>query len=59
MFDFFDAGIMEGLQHRLGSSSQVAVDGMLQLKGREMARRMIKNRVGEMEVYVEWSPPNM
>lgn len=56
MFDFFDAGIMEGLQHRLGASSQVATDGMLQLRGKELARRMVK---GATEVYVEWTPANM
>lgn len=56
MFDFFDSGIMEGLQHRLGTSSQVSMDGMLQLRGREMARRMAQ---GSVEVYVEWSPANM
>lgn len=60
MFDFFDAGIMEGLQHRLGASSQVAGDGMLQLRGRELARRTVKSASGAaVEVYVEWTPANM
>lgn len=56
MFDFFDAGIMEGLQHRLGASSQVATEGMLQLRGRVLARRTHK---GNTEVYAEWTPANM
>lgn len=56
MFDFFDAGIMEGLQHRLGVSSHISADGRLQLKGRELGRRIVK---GVTEVYVEWSPANM
>lgn len=59
MFDFFDAGIMEGLEHRLGASSQVTASGMLQLKGRELARRMVKKGEMTTEVYVEWTPANM
>lgn len=56
MFDFFDSGIMEGLQHRLGVSSQIANDGLLHLRGRELARRAMN---GATEVYVEWTPANM
>lgn len=57
MFDFFDSGIMEGLQHRLGVSSRVAVNGALHLRGKQLAKRTNTN--GDVEVYTEWSPSDM
>ena len=60
IFDFFDSGIMEGLQHRLVASAQIAADEMLLLRGRELARRTVKKTSEVLtEVYVEWTPADM
>lgn len=59
MFDFFDSGIMEGLQHRLLISSALASgpDGSLVFRGRKMGRRVPKS--GIPEIYVSWIPSDM
>lgn len=59
MFDFFDTGIMEGLQHRLLVTGSLATGskGSITFQGRTMARRT--NSSGITELYVKWSPSEM
>lgn len=56
MFDFFDTGVMEGLQHRLHITGQIACgsNGMVTFKGRLMARRVTADGVNE--ILVKWNP---
>ncbi|XP_055678359.1 zinc finger protein jing homolog [Lutzomyia longipalpis] len=59
MFDFFDSGIMEGLQHRLKISSSYTSgpDGSVMFTGRRMGRRVSPS--GITEIYVTWTPCNI
>lgn len=56
MFDFFDTGVMEGLQHRLHIAGQIAcgTNGMVTFKGRPMAKRVTTEGVNE--ILVKWNP---
>lgn len=57
--DYFDVGIMEGLQHRLSVTGSLAngPDGTVRFEGKTLARRT--NSSGETEVLVQWSPAGM
>ncbi|XP_037947788.1 zinc finger protein jing-like, partial [Teleopsis dalmanni] len=55
MFDFFDAGIMEGLQHRLRQISSLAGgQNSITFRGHCLMRRTTFK--GEVECFVRWSP---
>lgn len=59
MFDYFDAGIMEILQHRLAHTA-AATSGTGEaviFTGRQMARRVTPT--GIIELLIQWSPGNM
>ncbi|GAB0095607.1 hypothetical protein DMENIID0001_110050 [Sergentomyia squamirostris] len=59
MFDYFDSGIMEGLQHRLTISSAVTSgpDGSVLFQGRKLGRRVAPS--GITQIYVSWTPANI
>lgn len=65
MFDYFDAGIMEGLQHRLVNVTDVRTNGqiantpgnMVALRSKVIARRTESN--GTKSVLLRWHPKNM
>lgn len=65
MFDFFDAGIMEGLQHRLVCTEETRTAGDLQsttgcsvtLTNRVLARRIEPN--GQAKLLLHWYPTNV
>lgn len=58
MFDFIDAGIMEGIQHRLCHNYSLIPDfKSIAFKGRPSMRRKLPN--GIKECYVRWWPENM
>ncbi|KAM7344885.1 AE binding protein 2 jing isoform 3-T5 [Cochliomyia hominivorax] len=55
MFDFFDAGIMEGLQHRLRQISTLTNGcNSITFQGQCIMKR--KNFAGNIECFVQWSP---
>ncbi|XP_043640724.1 zinc finger protein jing isoform X1 [Drosophila teissieri] len=55
MFDFFDTGIMEGLQHRLRQISTLTNGAQaIEFQGQCMMRR--RNSQGGYECFVRWSP---
>lgn len=59
MFDFFDSGVMEGLQHRLLVTGAIATGpgGSIQFKGRPLARRT--TAAGITEILTRWFPSDM
>lgn len=65
MFDFFDAGIMEGLQHRLVRLSEKRTLGDISktpgdtvtVRSTVAARRVEPD--GTKKYLVRWQPPNM
>lgn len=58
MFDFFDTGIMEGLQHRLRQISTLTNGcNSITFQGQCIMKR--KNFSGNMECFVQWSPREM
>lgn len=66
MFDFFDAGIMEGLQHQLISMTEKRTAGdvcnkspgdSITLHSRVLARRTEPN--GARKVLLKWHPPDV
>lgn len=61
MFDFFDGGIMEGLQHKLMCMTQARTLGqisghgeLIQLQNQIVARRT--DSMGNRELLVRWHP---
>ncbi|KAH8308801.1 hypothetical protein KR059_001887 [Drosophila kikkawai] len=55
MFDFFDTGIMEGLQHRLRQISTLTNGAQaIEFQGQCLMRR--RNSQGAHECFVRWSP---
>lgn len=59
MFDYFDSGIMEILQHRLAHTA-AATSGTgeaMTFTGQQMARRVTSS--GIIELLIQWSPANM
>ncbi|XP_069675318.1 zinc finger protein jing homolog [Periplaneta americana] len=65
MFDYFDAGIMEGLQHRLVNMTEVRTQGnvataagnTVSLHSKVLARRVESD--GRMRVLVRWFPEDI
>lgn len=59
MFDFFDSGVMEGLQHRLQVTGAIAggPNGMVSFRGKQLAKRV--TACGQSEVLVKWIPCDM
>ncbi|KAJ9601179.1 hypothetical protein L9F63_000647 [Diploptera punctata] len=65
MFDYFDAGIMEGLQHRLISMSEMRTQGNIataagntvSLHSKVLARRVEPD--GRMRILVRWYPEDI
>lgn len=59
MFDYFDGGVMEILQHRLVQTGTMASNcgGSIVFTGRPMARRV--NSGGIIEHLIQWSPKDM
>ncbi|PNF35048.1 hypothetical protein B7P43_G09456 [Cryptotermes secundus] len=65
MFDYFDAGIMEGLQHRLVNMTEVQTQGSVaaaagntvSLHSKVMARRVEPD--GQMQVLLHWYPEDI
>lgn len=59
MFDYFDSGIMEELQHRLVQTVSLTngIDEGIIFKGRSMGRRVTPN--GSTELLIRWSPSDM
>lgn len=58
MFDFFDTGIMEGLQHRLRQISTLTNGSQaITFQGQCLMRR--RNSRGSYECFVRWSPREM
>lgn len=59
MFDFFDSGIMEGLQHRLEHTGTIAngPNGSITFKGTSVAKRV--TATGNVEVLIRWNPSDM
>lgn len=58
MFDFFDAGIMEGLQHRLRQISTLTNGcNSITFQGQCIMKR--KAVGGKTQCYVQWSPREM
>lgn len=59
MFDFFDSGVMEGLQHRLNHTGSIAngPNGSVMFNGRSVGRRV--TTTGNVEILVKWSPNDM
>lgn len=59
MFDFFDNGVMEGLQHRLNHTGLIAngPNGSVNFKGRSVGRRV--TTIGNVEILVKWNPSDM
>lgn len=65
MFDYFDAGIMEGLQHRLVNMTEVQTQGnvtiaagnTVSLHSKVMARRVEPD--GKMKVLLHWYPEDI
>lgn len=59
MFDFFDSGVMEGLQHRLNHTGTIAngPSGSINFKGRSVGRRVTTS--GHVEILVKWCPNDM
>lgn len=55
-FDFFDIGVMEGLQHRLILAGSVASAryGTVSFQGQAAGRRVTGD--GTVEVFVKWHP---
>lgn len=59
MFDFFDGGIMEGLQHRLEHTGTIAngPNGSINFKGQSVAKRV--TATGTVEYLIRWNPCDM
>lgn len=59
MFDYFDGGIMEGLQHRLMITSSIAKGqkGAIHFVGCQQARRTTLS--GMVEILIKWNPSDM
>lgn len=59
MFDFFDTGVMEVLQHRLIRTEETACGdkGAVVFVGQPTVRRVTAS--GCVEYLVTWSPPDM
>lgn len=59
MFDYFDGGIMEGLQHRLLITNQIASSqkGAIHFVGCQQARRT--TLAGVVEILVKWNPSDI
>lgn len=59
MFDYFDNGVMEELQHRLMHTVTITngVSGAITFKGRSVGRRVTAN--GSVELLVKWTPSDM
>lgn len=59
MFDFFDGGIMEGLQHRLEHTGTIinGPNGSINFKGASVAKRV--TATGNVEILIRWSPNDM
>ncbi|XP_063707821.1 zinc finger protein jing homolog, partial [Culicoides brevitarsis] len=58
-FDYFDLGMMEGLQHRLMLAGVLSTGprGSITFKGRPLGKRITKE--GTAEVLVKWFPVNI
>lgn len=58
-FDYFDGGIMEGLQHRLAHTNTITTGpgGAVTFTGNVIARRL--TLTGVSECLVQWNPSNM
>lgn len=59
MFDYFDNGVMEELQHRLLQTVTITngLNGAITFKGRSVGRRVTAN--GSVELLVRWDPSDM
>lgn len=59
MFDYFDGGIMEGLQHRLMITSSIAKGqkGAIHFVGCQRGRRTTLS--GMVEILIKWNPSDM
>lgn len=59
MFDYFDNGVMEELQHRLLQTVSITngIDEKIVFKGRSIGRRV--TATGSIELLIRWSPNDM
>lgn len=59
MFDYFDNGVMEELQHRLLQTVTITngLDGTMTFKGRSIGRRV--TATGSVELLIKWNPSDM
>lgn len=59
MFDYFDNGVMEELQHRLLHTVNITngLSEAITFKGRSMGRRVTAN--GSVELLIKWTPNDM
>lgn len=59
MFDYFDNGVMEELQHRLLHTVAITngVSEAITFKGRSIGRRV--TATGSVELLIKWSPNDM
>lgn len=59
MFDYFDNGVMEELQHRLLHTVTITngLSEAITFKGRSIGRRVTAN--GSVELLIKWNPSDM
>lgn len=59
MFDYFDNGVMEELQHRLLHTVTITngVSEAITFKGRSIGRRV--TATGSVELLIKWTPNDM
>lgn len=59
MFDYFDNGVMEELQHRLLHTVTITngLSEAITFKGRSIGRRVTAN--GSVELLIKWAPNDM
>lgn len=59
MFDYFDNGVMEELQHRLLHTVTITngLSEAITFKGRSIGRRVTAN--GSVELLIKWTPNDM
>lgn len=59
MFDYFDNGVMEELQHRLLKTANLTncLNGTITFNGRSIGRRV--TATGSVELLVKWNPCDM
>lgn len=59
MFDYFDNGVMEELQHRLLQTVTITngLNGSITFNGRSVGRRV--TATGSVELLIKWNPSDM